>query len=118
MRCPIPGPLDRAEHDRGGGDAGPAVVVAQHATEADQSVLARRVCLGEGESDVAGDRRDVDDSAVAPFEHPRKQQTRKGDRRDQVHSDHAFDLFDFEVVEATLELDRRVVDEHVDALQL
>src|ERR671931_935111 len=76
--------LDGAENDCRGRDARASVVIAQHAAEGDQAVLGRCVRLRVREADPSGDRRDVDDAAVAALEHLRQQQLRELDRRDQV----------------------------------
>jgi hypothetical protein len=114
----LAGAADRAEDDGGCADTAPAVVVPEHAGEADEAVLGRRVSLGVREADAPGYRRDVHDVAVAAREHARQQPVCQLDRRDQVQAHDRLRLRPRHDVELALRIAARVVDEDVDRTEV
>jgi predicted ATPase len=109
-----PGVLDGAENDAGGRYPGVPVVAVQHPAEGGEPVLGRGVGLGVREAGMPGQRGDVDDPAISPFEHAGQQEPGEQQRADQVDLQHVPDFGRGEHVEAGLRLGGRVVDQHVD----
>ena len=105
---------DRSGRDDVAGDVAAGELPGDAAGQAEQARLGRRVVGLAGLADLAADRRDVHDPAVARLHHPRRRAPDRVERAGEVRVEHGVPVLVGHADEQPVAGDAGVVHEHVD----